>query len=222
MPPLPPPLPPEERPVGQLVAESIRLYGRRFWQALAVGAFSGAFLLGLLALEGTARVVFAVIAGPPLLSLSYTLATVLVAPERRGSIWVAFLVGIPAFLPFALSRVTVFLGAVLFAFVWFALIGLAVPAVVIEGRGAFEGFRRGLALARADFVHALGAIATLGILIVVSLFVLFFLLAGFGDQTLPAAALLAVLVLGPLFFIGSALLYFDQAAREDRGRVPRR
>lgn len=222
MPPLPPPLPPAERPVGQLVAESIRVYGRRFWRALAVGSFAAAFLLGLLVLDGTPRTVFALVAGPPLLSLSYTLATTLVTGQRRGSLPLAFLLGIPAFLPFAASRVTVFLGAVLFAFVWFALIGLAVPAVVVEGLGPLEGLRRGVTLARADFVHALGAIATLAILIVVSLFVLFFLLAGFGDQTLPAAALLAVLVLGPLFFIGAALLYFDQAARQDRGRVQRR
>src|SRR5919201_1895376 len=34
---LPPPLPPAERTVGQLVAESIRLYGRRFWPSLALG-----------------------------------------------------------------------------------------------------------------------------------------------------------------------------------------
>jgi len=213
---------PESRTVGQLIAEAIRLYQRRFWRSLALGAFAAAFLLGLLLLDGTARAVFALVAGPPLLSLSYTLATTLVTTERRGSLRVGFLVGIPAFLPFAASRVTVFLGAVLFAFVWFALIGLAVPAVVIEGHGPVDGLRRGIELARADFVHALGAIATFGILIVVSLFVLFFLLAGFGDQTLPAAALLAVLVLGPMFFIGAALLYFDQVARQDRGRVPRR
>jgi hypothetical protein len=222
MPPLPPPLPPEERPVGQLVAEAIRLYGRRFWRSLAIGALPAAFLLGLLVLEGVPRVAFALVAGPPLLSLAYTLATTLVPAERRGSLLIAFLVGLPAFVPFVLSRVTTFLGAVLLAFVWFALLGLAVPAVVVEGRGPIDGLRRGVALARADFVHALGAIATLAILIVVSLFVLFFLLAGFGDQTLPAAALLAVLVLGPLFFLGSALLYFDQAARQDRGRVSRR
>ena len=34
---LPPPLPPERRTVGQLVAESIRLYGLSFWKALALG-----------------------------------------------------------------------------------------------------------------------------------------------------------------------------------------
>src|SRR5437660_821998 len=35
--PLPAPLPPETRTVGQLVAETIRLYGRRFWPSLALG-----------------------------------------------------------------------------------------------------------------------------------------------------------------------------------------
>ena len=35
--PLPPPLPPEVRPVGQLVAETIKLYGERFWRVLPLG-----------------------------------------------------------------------------------------------------------------------------------------------------------------------------------------
>jgi hypothetical protein len=222
MPPLPPPLPPAERPVGQLVAEAIRLYGRRFWAALAVGVPPAAFVLGLLAFDGTARTIAALVVGPPLLSGSFTLAAILAAPERRGRAAVAFVVGLPAFVPFALSRATPFLGALLLAFAWFALVGLAVPAAIVEGRGPVDALRRGVALARADFVHALGSVATLAIVIALSLFVLFFLLAGFGDQTLPVAALLAVLVLGPLFFLGSALLYFDQAAREDRTRVPRR
>ena len=37
MPDLPPPLPPGERTVGQLVAETIRAYGHRFWGALPLG-----------------------------------------------------------------------------------------------------------------------------------------------------------------------------------------
>ena len=36
--PLPPPLPPENRTVGQLVAETLKLYGNHFWVALALGA----------------------------------------------------------------------------------------------------------------------------------------------------------------------------------------
>src|ERR671914_2111450 len=121
MPPLPPPLPPAERPVGQLVAEAIRLYGRRFWAALLVGVFPAVFVLVLLVFDGTARTVVALVAGPPLLSAAYTLATVLAAPERRGSRVAAFVAGLPAFLPFALSRATPFVGALLLAFVWFAL-----------------------------------------------------------------------------------------------------
>jgi hypothetical protein len=34
---LPPPSPPETRTIGQLVAETIRLYGERFWPSLALG-----------------------------------------------------------------------------------------------------------------------------------------------------------------------------------------
>jgi hypothetical protein len=34
---LPPPLPPGERTVGQVVAETIRAYGDRFWRVLPLG-----------------------------------------------------------------------------------------------------------------------------------------------------------------------------------------
>ena len=34
---LPPPLPPETRTIGQVVAESVRLYQRRFWLSLSLG-----------------------------------------------------------------------------------------------------------------------------------------------------------------------------------------
>jgi hypothetical protein len=37
MPELPPPLPPGERTVGQLVGETIRAYGDNFWRALPLG-----------------------------------------------------------------------------------------------------------------------------------------------------------------------------------------
>ncbi len=45
------------------------------------------------------------------------------------------------------------------------------------------------------------------------------LLRDTGDQTERVAIFLADLILAPLLFLGSALLYFDQAARlESRGR----
>ena len=34
---LPPPLPPEKRTIGQLIAETIRAYGDRFWRLLPLG-----------------------------------------------------------------------------------------------------------------------------------------------------------------------------------------
>jgi hypothetical protein len=34
---LPPPLPPETRTVGQLIAETLKLYGAKFWPSLALG-----------------------------------------------------------------------------------------------------------------------------------------------------------------------------------------
>ena len=45
--PLPPPLPPETRTVGQLVAETINLYRRHFWHSLALGLGPAAAAVGL-------------------------------------------------------------------------------------------------------------------------------------------------------------------------------
>ena len=49
-------LPPAQRTVGQLIAESIRLYGARFWTVLPLGLVYGvsrAFLLVLLHTQGS-------------------------------------------------------------------------------------------------------------------------------------------------------------------------
>jgi hypothetical protein len=50
--PLPPPLPPETRTVGQLVAESLRLYGRHFWAVSSTAETVPAGLAGLALGEG--------------------------------------------------------------------------------------------------------------------------------------------------------------------------
>src|SRR5919204_450085 len=47
---LPPPLPPETRTVGQVVAEAIRLYGARFWPSLALGIGPALLVAAVLAL----------------------------------------------------------------------------------------------------------------------------------------------------------------------------
>jgi hypothetical protein len=212
---LPEPLPPDERTVGQLIAESIRLYGRRFWPSLALGLGPAALGVVSAALSGSARGAVTIAGGPVLLSASYVGGTVLAlggerTPRRLG---IAFLVGIPAFVPLVVSRVVIFPGIYLLAIGWFAAVGLAVPVTLVERRGALAAYRRALTLARADLVHALGAVAALVVGIVVASLALFVLLAAFGDAGAPIAAFVSLLVLSPLFFLGAALLYVDQEAR---------
>jgi hypothetical protein len=73
--------------------------------------------------------------------------------------------------------------------------------------------RRGLELGRADFVHVLGALATLGLIVFLVQGGLYFVLREFADSTQRAAAGLASLVVSPLVFLGAALLYVDEDAR---------
>jgi hypothetical protein len=210
--PLPAPLPPETRTVGQLVAESIRLYGRHFWPSLALGVGPAAIGVIATAVDGPLRFALVLALGPLLFSLSYV-GAVVIAAEANGSLQAAIVAGVVAFLPIAVARVVVFPGIYIVVLAWFALIGLAVPAVLVEELPLRRAFRRGFALGRADFVHALGSLATLVIAIFLTGLVLFFLIQSFGDQALRVAAFLAGLVLAPLFFLGAALLYMDQAAR---------
>ena len=86
---------------------------------------------------------------------------------------------------------------------WFALIGLAVPAAIAEGLGVRDALRRGLALGRADYVHALGGLATLVMLVFVTQIAVSLLLQGFADNSERAAAFLAGLVLSPVLFFGA-------------------
>jgi len=215
---LPPPLPPETRTVGQLVAESIRLYGARFWPSLALGI--GPALIGVAAAElnGVARVVVVIGVGPLVLAASYAGAVALVRPIGRGRyVGVALATGYLAFLPVCVSRLWIFPGIYLVALAWLALVGLSVPAALVEQRGYADALRRGVQLARADYVHALGSLATLAITIFLTGLVIFFSLIEGSGQALRIAAVLAFIVLAPLFVLGAAVLYVDQAARVESG-----
>ncbi len=220
---LPPPLPPERRTVGQLVAEAIRLYGARFWPSLALGI--GPALLGVAAAElhGAVRVAIVVGVGPLVLASSYAGAVALVRPIGRGRyVAVALAVGYLAFLPVCVSRLWIFPGIYLVALGWLALVGLAVPAALVERRGYADALRRGVQLARADYIHALGSLATLAITIFLTGLVIFFSLREGSGQALRIAAVLAFIVLAPLFVLGAAVLYVDQAARVESGSRERR
>jgi len=208
--PLPPPLPPGERTVGQLVAESIRLYGQRFWASLVLG-LSVAVLFPFLARQPGFVWVLVLWVGSPLLTLSYIRAVVIAsgATVTRRSLLVALAGGTLALLPTAvLLRIYVLPGIA-----WLAFVGQVVPVAIIEQRGLRASFSRATRLARADFVHALGSLATLTIVFGLTAGVLGLLLYGQADTTERVAAFLADLVISPLLFLGAALLYFDQAAR---------
>jgi hypothetical protein len=211
---LPPPLPPETRTVGQLVAESIRLYGRRFWLALPLGLSVAVLEQGLLEFDSEVRLLLLATIGGALLSVSYAGASALAADTRltRRSAVVAIAAGALVFVPFPL----LILGFILPGLAWLAFIGLVVPVAVIERLGFRAVFGRAMELARADYVHALGSLATLVILYVLTRLVLTLLLRDTGDQTERGAIFLADLVISPLLFLGAALLYFDQRARVDR------
>jgi hypothetical protein len=230
--PLPPPLPPEERSVGQLVAETIRFYQQHFFQALPLG-LSVAALTQLTVAFGHRRdeprghppprdfheptsilgggIEVTILLGALLLTASYIVAIVLVTRERpaRRALAVAYGLGVLVFLPVPLLAQLLVLPAV----AYLALVGWVVPAALVEGTGFAESFRRSYRLARVDFVHAVGGLATLVIVFYVVRLMLALLLRSGGEATERAAALLADLVLSPMLFLGAVLLYLDQAAR---------
>jgi len=219
MPELPPPLPPGQRTVGQLVAETIRAYGDRFWRVLPLGLPIAVLDQLELGQNGDVRnVLFVVFA--PLLALAFAYASAMVGRVEPA----------PRTLVLATVTGTLVLLPAAFVFTWFALlmaaylalVGLAVPVVVLEGSGLRRALRRSLELARADYVHALGSLAALVIVCWVSRQVLVSLLHGQANETIRVAVFLADLVLAPLLLLGAALLYFDQKARVGVSRKRRR
>jgi hypothetical protein len=212
---------PAERTVGQLIGDAIKLYGHRFWRGLGLGIPATAFTIGASFFEGWVRIGWGVVVGPFALALSYVWAVEVatVAQRTRGR---ALLAGAVAFLPLAASRVAVFTGVYFFALAWFALVGLAVPTVLVEGRGLRDALQHGLRLARADFVHAFGTVAALAVVVIVSIFSLSLAIRGFSAQSITISAVMAVIVISPVFFFGCALLYADQKARLESGSPRRR
>ena len=199
-------LPPAQRTVGQLVAESIRNYGERFWQVLPLG-------IVLVAVDAASNdhgvnvQTLLLWAFGPLFAAAYVRAATVVREEPWS--WQAFGAALVVFVPFPLLMRLWLLPAV----VWFGLLGLAVPAAVAERLGARDALRRGWELARADLVHALGGLVTLALVYAVSRYALLVLIHTQGGQGQEVAAMLADLVLSPLVFVGGVLLYEDQRAR---------
>jgi hypothetical protein len=197
--------------VGQLVGEAIRVYGAYFWWGLALGVPVVA-INGLVwrAPSGNGRFLIVPVAAL-LISVSYVAAVALVTgrPLRSRRALTAYVIAVLVFLPFPfLTAIYVLPGVA-----WLAFVGLAVPAALVEGLGVRASLARGVRLARADFVHVLGGLATLALVVFLTQFSLYFVLREYAENTRLVAAALASLVVSPLVFLGGAILYVDQEAR---------
>jgi hypothetical protein len=218
--PRPPALPHETRPIGQVIAESIRLYGRRFWRSLALGIGPAVTAVALTFIPGWWDLLFVFTIGAALMTASYIGGVLLAADVRpsRSRLAIAFLLGYLLFVP------SVFLYSLLIlpAVMWFGVFGLAVPAALLEGLRPVAALRRGLALSRADPIHAIGSVAALVIVSFLTATMLFVLLLGASQIARSSAAFVSLVFISPLLFLGAGLLYFDQAARLASVTRPRR
>ncbi len=200
--------------MGQLVAETVRLYRSNFWVGLAIGLPAALLNLAATGLSRGQMLALVPAAGGVLVTASFVVACSVVtgaALRSRGAL-VAFLVGATVYLPFPFLA----LFFVLPGLAWLALVGLSVPAALVERRGYVGSLRRGVELGRADYAHALGGLATLVLLVFVTQIAASLLLQGYADNSERVAAFLAGLLLSPLLFFGAGLLYVDQAARAAR------
>jgi hypothetical protein len=204
-------LPPAERTIGQLVGESIRFYGEHFWPCLALGLAPAVLAVVIANVSRTAAIVLSPTLFGALLSAAYVGASVLVLERlpSRSQLVVAWLVGWLVFAPVPF----LVLGFVIPGLAWLAAFGLVVPVLVVEDLPVRAALARAWQLARADYVHAIGSLGTLAIVVFLTQAVLAFTLRNFGGAGVSVAFFLASVTVSPLLLIGAALLYIDQAAR---------
>lgn len=214
-----------DRPLGlgEILAETVRLYGERVWAALALGFVYTAAIAGAALVHDALYYVVAAF----MVAAAYAGAARLAVGDSFREAWGQVAVRLPIILvlalvvglPFVLA--TSYLVFLLIAAAWIGLVGFAVPVAVLEREGDKPSFaariayalERALALARTDVLHAAGVAAALVLLNYVLAIVLGVTLAGFGDNSRAVAVLLAQVVLAPFFFLGLSILYFEQKAR---------
>ena len=224
-------VPPVDKPLalGELLAETTRIYRERFWAALGLGAIAGVAFVPA-AFVDVFLVQIVLLAGA--FTAAYAAASRLVAGDGLGEAFTRTLARAPVLLvlmvavalPFAIGRLD---PLILFLSVfWLALTGFAIPIAMLE-REAEAGswidrlagaMRRSIELARVQYLHAAGVIAALVLVYVVAGNLLAIVLAGFADNSGVGALLLVQLVFAPFFFLGLAVLYFEQRARSVRAR----
>ena len=204
--PRPAPLPPERRTLGQLVAETIRFYQGHFFQSLPLGISVAAitqltFAFGHRHVEPRGHPPAEVVpraevpprrrsrdldhagrAAPHRVVPRGLRARHGRAPRRPAGSRGRYGIGVLVFIPAPLLAAVLGLLA-LPALAYLAFFAWVVPAALVEGKGFRESFKRSIRLGRADYVHALGGLATLVILFYVVRLMLALLLRGGGEIT---------------------------------------
>ncbi len=204
-------LPPAERTIGQLVAETVRFYGDHFREALGLGIAPAALAAVTPSVSHHMVSILSPTLFGALLSATFVAACVLALDARPSSARLvqAWLVGWIVVEPVLVPVPYVILGGV----VWLTCLALVVPVLVVEDVPVLAAVGRAVRLLRADWVHQFGAVLTLAIVVVLSQGVLAFGLRGFGGTAISISFFLASMVVSPLLLIGTALLYVDQNAR---------
>jgi hypothetical protein len=214
-----------ERPLrlGEVLAETVRLYGERFWAAVGLGVpVAAAFAVTLWAHPAVDVVVLAFV-----FTIAYAAAARVAAGDGVAEAWAQAMVRLPTLLvlmlvvavPFVLAVGQLYLLVV--AVAWLGVTGFAIPVAMLErDPEAKDWFARlgyalyrSFALGRAEYLHAVGIAAALVITYVLLYGVLVAALVGFGENGREAAGVIATGVLSPFFFLGLSVLYFEQKAR---------
>jgi hypothetical protein len=214
-----------ERPLGlsELLAETVRLYGHRFGAAIGIGIPSGAAFLATLATPTPLDVAILAVA----FTLSYAAAARVTADDPLVEAFAQAGLRVPVLLvltlvvavPFVLAVTQLFL--VVLGVAWLGLMCFSVPVAMLEqdpeARSWFEriGFAlsRSVALARVEYLHAVGIVAALVLLYVVLGIVLATALVGFAENGREIAVAISQVLLAPVFFFGLSVLYFEQKVR---------
>jgi hypothetical protein len=216
---------PPDRPLklGELLAETVSIYGDRLRAAIGLGLIYAGGLL----LAGIVHVAVYYVVAAIMFTTASGVAVRLVAGDTFREAWAQVLVRFPVILllsavvglPFALAGYLSLL-FILVAF-WLGLTVFAVPAAMVEQTRASGGpfqvvtyaLERTLALAKVDYLHATGVVAALLIVNVLFGVLLAGLLIGFADNATAVAVALVQVVLAPFFYLGLAVLYFEQRSR---------
>ncbi len=214
-----------DRPLrlGELLAETARLYGERLWAAFGLGAVVAAAFV----IAGYIPVAFAIVLLAFVFTASWAVATRLASGDAFAEAWAQAALRAPALVVFTIIASMPFALAVsqavfiIFAVAWLALVGFSIPVAMTErpsgDGGLFRrlafGLHRSIEIARAEYFHAAGVIAALVVVYIIVGFLLATALVGFAENTRLASVALVQVVLAPFFFLGLAVLYFEQRAR---------